>query len=134
MKFLLDTNVISEADKDAPSAKVMTWLTQNIAACGVPVVALAERWRGALSAPGKKRPELVRRLEAFEREAADVIIPLDSAAARAWAEYVTSQQFQRHATGYADSLIAAIALSRGLVVVTRNVSDFPGVTTFNPFD
>lgn len=35
--------------------------------------------------------------------------------------------------GYADSLIAAIALSRGLTVVTRDTDDFPGVPTLNPF-
>ncbi|MCX6903530.1 MAG: hypothetical protein NTW03_08640 [Verrucomicrobia bacterium] len=32
------------------------------------------------------------------------------------------------------SEIAAIALSRDMIVVTRNVNDFPQVQTFNPFD
>ena len=38
-----------------------------------------------------------------------------------------------HPKSYPDTQIAAIALSHDLIVVTRNVEDFPEVPTLNPF-
>jgi predicted nucleic acid-binding protein len=35
---------------------------------------------------------------------------------------------------YPDTQIAAIALSRGLTVVTRNIKNFPEVPVINPFE
>jgi predicted nucleic acid-binding protein len=47
MRFLLDTNVISEIGKPRPNSRVLTWLLEHEAASGVPSVALAERYQGA---------------------------------------------------------------------------------------
>ena len=49
-----------------------------------------------------------------------LVIPFDAAAAAAFEELVA----QRVRVGTMDLRIAAIALSRGMVMVTRNTSDF----------
>jgi predicted nucleic acid-binding protein len=132
-RFLLDTNVLSELAKPQPSPKVLNWLTQNVAASAMPSVVLAELWRGVKSADKARRQALEDDLERLEAEMADAVIPFDAAAAREWGAYVTAKGFVKQPKGYADSQIAAIALHRGMTVVTRNEVDFPGVTTLNPF-
>ena len=133
MRFLLDTNVVSELQKPAPSPKVLTWLTQNFTACAIPSVVMAEMWQGVRSAPSARRVALEAALESFEAQSGDAILAFDGAAARVWGTYVTSRGFQKQPKGYADSQIAAIAIANDLMVVTRNEDDFPGVATLNPF-
>ena len=55
MKYLLDTNVMSEAGKKSPSPKVLNWLLQHEAAALVPAIALAERYQGAEAAPEREQ-------------------------------------------------------------------------------
>jgi toxin FitB len=134
VKFLLDTNVISEAGKPRPQAKVLNWLLAHEAACAVPSVAIAERCQGAHLAGPQRRAKLLAEISAFVREAEDRLLPFDAAAAEAWGEYVSRPALRRQPRSYPDTQIAAIAISRRLTVVTRNTADFPEVDTLNPFE
>ncbi|HNK16525.1 MAG TPA: PIN domain-containing protein [Nitrospira sp.] len=60
------------------------------------------------------------------------VLSMDSAAFRMWAKLM----HRRSDTLYEDAMIAAIAKTHGLTVVTRNVSDFAhfGVSLLNPFE
>ena len=133
MRFLLDTNIISEAGKPHPHPKVLNWLLAHEAACGIPSVALAERYQGAYLTGTLRREKLLGEIATFLEEAADRIVPFDAAAASAWGEYVTRPALRKNPKSYPDTQIAAIALSRNLTVVTRNTDDFPEVPTINPF-
>jgi len=131
-RFLLDTNVISEAGRSRGSGKVKTWLLQHEAASVIPSIVIAERARGAFL-NREKREALLEQLSADLAEAGDSIVPFDTAAALAWGEYTARPEIQAANPGIRDTLIAAIALSRDLVVATRNSAHFPGVESVNPF-
>ena len=132
MRFLLDTNIISEAGKKNPNPKVLNWLLSHEAASAVPSIALAERYQGAHSAPREQRARLLAELDALVNEAPQKILPFDEKAAQV--EYVSRPTLKNKPRNYPDTQIAAIALSRELTVVTRNTQDFPEVPLINPFE
>lgn len=134
MRFLLDTNILGEAGKKNPHPKVLNWLLAHEAASAVPSVVLAECYQGAHDAPREKRVRLLAELDSLVNESPHRIIPFDEKAAQVWGEYVSRPELKNKPRGYPDTQIAAIALSRGLTVVTRNTTDFPEVDVLNPFE
>jgi tRNA(fMet)-specific endonuclease VapC len=94
---------------------------------GVAVITLAELWFGARksSRPERTRASVDAFLRPFE------IIPLDKDAADWYAEIRFRLERRGRPIGERDLLIAAIARSRKLTVVTHNVGEFgrvPGLT------
>ena len=134
MRFLLDTNVITEVAKPRPNARVLNWLLAHEAASGIPSIAVAERYHGAHNAPKELRVRLLSEVDRFIHEFGELVVPFDAEAAKVWGEYVSRPALKQKPRGYPDTQIAAIALSRGLTVVTRNTQDFPEVSVLNPFE
>ena len=121
--FLIDTVVISELRKSRPSASVVRWFRrQRDSDLFLSVVTLGEIERGI----EKKRrtdpafsAELSVWLESLVNVYGDRVLPVSQAVARRWGRL--SAQYGNESV---DLLIAATALTHGLAVVTRNVSDF----------
>ncbi len=134
MRFLLDTNVITEVAKPRPNARVLSWLLTHELTSGIPSVAVAERCQEAHNAPREQRVRLLAAVDYFIREFGETVVPFDAEAARVWGEYVSRSALKPKPRSYPDTQIAAIALSRGLTVVTRNTQDFPEVPVLNPFE
>ena len=134
MRFLLDTNIISEVAKPRPNARVLNWLLANEAVSGVPSIAVAERYQGAHQAPKEQQLRLLAEVDQFTREFGETVVPFDAEAAKVWGEYVARPALKQKPRSYPDTQIAAIALSRGLTVVTRSTKDFPEVPVLNPFE
>ncbi len=134
MRFLLDTNVISEVGKTRPNPKVLNWLLEHESACAVPSIVVAERYQGAFAADSPRRERLLAEIDAFLQAAGERLLPFDALAAQAWGQYVSRPTLRRSPRSYPDTQIAAIAISRDLTVVTRNVGDFPEVSSLNPFE
>jgi predicted nucleic acid-binding protein len=135
--FLLDTNVLSELRRrDRTDARVAAW------ADGVPAselflsaITILEVEVGVLRLMRRDpaRGAVLRRwvdervIPAFERR----ILAVDTAVAQRCAGmHVPDPRAER------DALIAATALTHGLVVATRNVGDFSGlgVRILNPWE
>ena len=133
MRYLLDTNVVSEVAKRRPSGKVLNFIQANEPQCVVPAIVVAERYQGAHTASPDQRAALLRAVREFRDEFADRILPFDAEVAEVWGDYVSRSALRNRPRSYPDTQIAAIALTHGLIVVTRNTQDFPEVDTLNPF-
>ena len=134
MRYLLDTNIVSEVARKQPSGKVLNFLLTNEPLCVVPAITVAERFHGAYAAPAEKRAAMIRKVRNFQTQFADRILPFDSVVAEVWGEYVSRPALKLKPRSYPDTQIAATALAHDLVVVTRNTQDFSGVKTLNPFE
>jgi len=127
MKFLLDTNVVSEWVKPHPASGVVTWLS-NIDEDRVliSVVTLAElRYGIERMSVGKRRDRLDEWLQdelplRFEGR----VLPIDNAIAGAWGKIVARGEAAGRPIGIMDAFIAATAEVHGLALVTRNASHY----------
>ena len=134
MKYLVDANVLSEPTKPSPNLRVLEWLRTHEADIAVDPLILGELRFGILILPkGKKRNALERW---FETGAARMhCIAWDADTSLRWAELLARLRRTGKAMPIKDSLIAATAAVHGLVVVTRNRTDFrnAGVRVVDPF-
>lgn len=134
-KFLVDANVLSEATRERPLPQVLDWLAENQRSMVVNPIVLGELEYGILGLPsGKKRNALQTWFDSGARNLA--LVEIDAATAGHWAQLLAELKRKGRAMPVKDSLIAASARQHGLVVATRNTSDFrfAGVDLVNPFD
>jgi len=132
--FLVDTDVLSGLAKRRPHSNVEAWIArQRTSDLFLSVISLGEIERGIALQRGQDgdfADLLARWLDRILQVYGDRVLPFDLASARRWGEL-------RAALGHpsADLQIAATALERGLIVVTRNVSHFEpaGVQILDPF-
>ena len=97
---------------------------------------LAEIWRGVLEKPaGKRRDELEAWFagpEGPQKLFASRVLPFDEKAALVWARLMADGKDAGRPRSALDTIIAAVALANGCLVVTDNEKDFTGVETLNP--
>jgi toxin FitB len=134
VSYLVDANVLSEATRPQPDARVMGWLRQHERAILVDPIILGEIRFGILvMAAGRKR----RRLEAWFDEGVRRItcLPWDTAVGLRWARLLADLRAAGRSMPIKDSLVAATALEHQLVLVTRNGRDFEsaGLQLLDPF-
>lgn len=137
--ILVDTNVVSEIMKVAPSESVVNWLnSQKSSSLYVSTVTIGEIEYGLRILPaGKRRLQLSERFERFVSLAfAQRVMDYDEAAARAYGEVMGHRRELGRPISVPDGQIAAIARSNGFTVATRNISDFEdcGVELIDPFE
>jgi toxin FitB len=124
--FLLDTNVVSEALRPRPDARVLTWLRANEARAWLSVVTIGEIEAGILGAPDPRRADLLRVWldEVLIPQFTHRLLPIDVAVTRRWGERTAAARAAGTKVGAVDALIAATAAEHGLAVATRNGRDF----------
>lgn len=124
MTYLLDTNVLSELRRRVPDPKVVEWVERRPATTlHLSVLTLGELRKGIEALPpGERRRGLSDWLEVeLTGFFAGRVLPIDVAVADRWGRLVAEAARPVPAI---DSLLAATALTHGLVLVTRNVRDF----------
>ncbi len=130
LKYLANTNSVSDYYRaDNP---VRNWFLRHRGEIGISTLTLAEIRRGIeLKGDSKARLALERQYTFILQDYHHAILAFDEAAAAEWGRLMAEARSQP--IPYDDSLIAAIARSRELTVVTRNEKDFPGCQTANPW-
>jgi hypothetical protein len=135
LTLLVDANVLSEATRPEPDARVLEWLARHEREIVVDPVILGEIRFGILLLPAGKRRE---RLERWFLEGVEKLhcLAWDAATGLRWAQLLADLRATGRSMPVKDSLIAATALLHGLAVVTRNRRDFEkaGVGIIDPFN
>ena len=124
LKYLLDTNILSEATRATPDAGVLARLHKAGDQVATSAVTWHELHHGvALLAPSRKREAIAAYLESL-RQAELAILPYSAEAA----EWHATERARLAANGltppFADGQIAAIAQTNKLTLVSRNIADF----------
>lgn len=128
--FLLDTNVVSELLRPSPEPVVEAWVADRLATdLYFSAIGEAElRYGVAILPAGKRQTALASAIESILREDfTDRILPFDSAAAREYADIAAARRSAGRIVPPADCQIAAIARSRSMAVVTRDIRDFEDI-------
>lgn len=136
MKFLLDTNIVSELRKRGRAdAGVRRWIEEVEGdALALSVLVLGEIGLGILRLR-RRDPDSAEHLAAWlvrlERAYRGRILPIDADVAEAWAHLNAIRTLP-----VIEGLMAATAIVHGLTLVTRNVADLDGVDVplLDPFE
>lgn len=136
--IVLDTNVVSEMMRPAPSEIVSSWFAkQPTPSLFLSAVSEAElRYGIERLPPGKRRDLMASALESLlTKDLAGPILPFDSDAAVAYAVVAWSRRSAGRPISQLDCQIAAIARSRGAAVATRDTADFEhtGIKLIDPW-
>lgn len=137
MRYLLDTNILSNAIKPAPSQSLLDWMgEQQDADLYISSLTIAEIRRGVLEKPaGKKRDQLEAWFagpEGPQALFANRIFAFDEKAALVWGRLMADGRAKGRPRSGLDMILAAIAEANGCVVVTDNERDFQGIEIVNP--
>ncbi|WP_315837287.1 type II toxin-antitoxin system VapC family toxin [Bradyrhizobium prioriisuperbiae] len=137
--IVLDTNIISEMLTPMPQKTVEAWLgALPPSSVFTTTITQAEVLYGLRLLPdGRRRRDLEAAiLPIFEDDFAGRILPFDSDAANAYALLASGRRRAGRPISQFDAQIAAITISRGAKLATRNVDDFAdvGLTLINPWN
>ena len=136
--YLFDTNVLSEVMKATPDPAVAAWLEAcPTDAMATAAICQAEILYGIEKLPrGARRTRLEQAAHAlFEQTFAGRILPFDKDAAATYARLRTTREQSGRPITTEDAMIAAIAQTHTLTVVTRDTGGFAdcGVEIINPW-
>ena len=135
MKYLIDTNVLSEIRRKSPDVNVVQWINSRPStSLFLSVLTLGELRKGIDSLSDAKR-----RLKLLDWLETDLplfftgrILSIDEGVADHWGQLMAAAGRPIPAI---DSLLGATAAYHGLTMVTRNSKDFKnlGLNVFNPW-
>ena len=137
--IILDTNVVSEPLRPRPDEQFVAWLdAQALDTLYLTTISLSELLTGVGLLPlGKRRTTLAADLQGLlDRMIGARVLGFDKLAAEHHAALMVKARQNGLGLSVADSYIAAIALSRGFAVASRDISPpfkAAGVEVINPW-
>ena len=137
MRFLLDTNIISNVIKPNPSTTLLAWMAEQADTdLFISALTIAEIRRGLLEKPaGRKRALLEAWFNGPEGPQAlfpGRVLPFDEKAALIWARLMADGTAKGRPRSALDMMIAAVAEVNECVIATDNEKDFIGLKFVNP--
>jgi toxin FitB len=139
VRWLLDTNVVSESIQPRPNRAVVAWIArQPDDLIAISMVTLAELRHGAASNPNEqRRGELMQWLDVTVASwLGERTLPVTLEILVDWLDTGRRLAGQGMTRNSADLLIAATARLHNLTIVSRNVPDFAGtgVVVYDPWN
>ena len=136
-RYLLDTNIISNAVKPQPSASLIDWLAcQRDEDLFIASLTIAEIRRGILELPSSGKRDT---LEAWfagndgpQSLFAGRVLSFDERAGLIWARLMAEGKTTGRTRSALDMILAAVAEANDCMMVTDNERDFRGLHIFNP--
>jgi predicted nucleic acid-binding protein len=138
VKFLLDTNVVSEWVRPQPDRNVISWLAEvDEDRVFISAISFAEIRRGVeMLLAGRRRERLATWLaEELPVRFEERILDIDPRVAETWGVVMARGQKIGLTLGSMDAFVAATAEAHGLTLATRNVTDFQrlGISLLDPW-
>lgn len=126
--ILIDTNVLSQTTRAHGSGKIIGWIDQHFEQLLVPVFAASEMLYGVhkLADPAQ-RDRLARATDAILKRFEGRIVPFEAEDAFLHGRLTGEMERRGRTLSPSDSVMAAIALTRGLTIATRNIRHFDGL-------
>lgn len=135
--IILDTNVVAETMKPAPSVRAIAWLRmQEKGTVFLTTITVGELLWGVEALPiGKRRASISEVVERRILDFADQTLPFDEQAARMFPKVLAALAGRNLGSSTPDAMIASIALSRGATLAAKNAKYFEhtGVELVNPW-
>jgi toxin FitB len=138
VKWLLDTNVVSEHVRPHPNSAVIDWVARRSPEqIAVSAVTIAELQVGVITTPDyRRRRQLIRWLkDEFYATLGANTLPVTLGILVDWLQLGRKLSAIGRTRAPPDLLIASTARVHDLIVVTRNARDFDGtsITVYDPW-
>ena len=136
-RYLLDTNIVSNLIRPAPSDPLLSWMGEQAGeTLYTSALTVAGIRRGILLMPsGRRRERLEQWFSGHEGPQAlfaGRILPFDLEAGLAWAALMAEGRAAGRPRSVLDMIVAAIAETQDCIVVTDNERNFAGLRFINP--
>lgn len=139
MKYLFDTNIISELIIKRPNQKVIQWIDNlDPDTIYLSVLTIGEIRKGIEKLPSSRRKDLLKEWlhDELLTRFSGKIVELSLDVLLTWGELTGRLESEGKKMSAIDSLIAATVLHGGYILVTRNEDDFQhaGIGVVNPWN
>jgi predicted nucleic acid-binding protein len=125
MKFLVDTNILSEPAKPHPKLQAEQWISENEADFHTSSLVIAELLNGLEKLPESARKRrLAQQIEKLVEKLGGRILSFNLRVAREWVRLQAELRRAARLMPWDDSIIAATARHHGLTPATHNTNDF----------
>jgi toxin FitB len=136
MKFLVDTNILSEPTKPQPNPRVENWIADHEADFYTSSLVIAELLNGLEKlAEGERKRRLAQQIERLLEKLGGRVLSFNLRVAREWVRLQADLRVKGRVMAWEDGIIAATSRQHGLTLATHNTADFvhAGVRLYDPF-
>jgi hypothetical protein len=114
MKFLVDTNILSEPTKPQPNPMVEQWIADHEADFYTSALVIAEPLNGLEKLPhGERKSRLARQIDKLIEKPSGRILSFNLRVANEWVQLQAELRSKSHNMPWEDSIIAATARHHG---------------------